>query len=166
MKKNIKTAVGIFAAAVLQSMLCPYIKIGSVMPNLLCVFALYSAFHESNTVRVMITAAAAGAVMDCLTGRIFGLYTAAYLVVSVLACVIKDTLFKEGLLINIPVFFLLSVLGNVLFYVMNLGVLKSTSFWYALFFIMLPEATYNTVIYIIVALLSRKKKRRKAGIMR
>ena len=166
MKKNIKTAAGIFAAAVFQSMLCPYIKIGAVMPNLLCVFALYNALSEKDAVRIMITAAAAGAVMDCLTGRIFGLYTVAYLVISVLTCVAKGMLFKDGLAVNTPLFFILCIIGSILFYVMNLGVLKNTSFWYSLFFIILPEAAYNTVIYIITALLLRKKKRTKAGIMR
>lgn len=166
MKKNIRTAAIIFIAAVLQSMLCPYIKIGSVMPDLLCVYALYCAVHEKNPVRVMITAASAGAVMDCLTGRIFGLYTAVYLVISVLACLIKDTLFKDGMLINIPVVFILSILGSSLFYIMNISVLKNTSFGYSLVFVILPEAVYNTVIYTAAAFFAGRKRRKKAGIMR
>lgn len=166
MKKNICTAAIIFIAAVLQSMLCPYIKIGSVMPGLLCVFALYSALHEKSPVRNMITAAAAGAVMDCLTGRIFGLYTAVYLVISVLACLIKDTLFKDGILINIPVVFVLSILGSSLFYIMNISVLKSTSFGYSLIFVILPEAVYNTAVYTAAAFFAARRSRKKAGIMR
>ena len=165
MKKNIKTTVCIFLAAVLQTLLCPYIKIGSVMPNLLFVYSIYSALREESSERSMITAAASGAVMDCLTGRIFGLYTVVYLVTAVLALIVKDTLFKEGILINIPIVFILGVLGNLMFYIMNLGVLKDTSFGYLLLFVILPEAAYNTVIYLIAVFLNRRKARKKARIM-
>lgn len=165
--KYIKLAVHILIITLIQTILCPYIKIAGVMPDLLFIYVLYQASKGKSMTWVMCTAAICGAVADCLTGRIFGIYVSVYLIASVGVFFIKEAVFKNGAVVSILTVFLLCIAGKSLFYTMNISVLKDTGYLYSLLKIILPEAVYNTVIFVLAELfnkiIGKRINKRKAG---
>ena len=161
--KYLKQAIHILIIILIQTILCPYIKIGGVMPDLLFIYVLYQSSKGKSMTWIMCTAAICGALADCLTGRIFGIYVSVYLIAAVCVFVVKEAIFKNGLILSILTVFLICIAGKSLFYTMNISVLKDTGYLYSLIKIILPEAIYNTVIFLAVKLLGRRTNKRKAG---
>lgn len=161
--KYLKQALLILIITVVQTVICPYIKIGGIIPDLLFVYAVYHALNGKKLADAMIVASICGVVTDCFTGRIFGVYVSVYLVCAVCAFCFKETVFKNGIILNIIIFFALCIIGESLFYTMNIGVLKDAGYFYSLMKIILPEAFYNTLIFIIVSVIRKRMRKRKAG---
>lgn len=161
--KNIKFVFNLILITLAQTMLCPYIKIGSIIPDLIFIFLIIMAQKEKNLISVMVKAAACGAVMDCLSGRIFGNYVSVYLVAAVIIYLINESVFKSNIIINLTSFFLINMFTKSLFFLLNISVLKDVGFLYSFVFIILPEALYNLVICFLYHIVINRKSFRKAG---
>ena len=159
----LKLLFNILLITLVQAKFTPYIKIASVVPDLLFVFCLYFCINQKDVIKSMIFSAISGAVMDCLSGRIFGIYVFIYLVCSVLLYVVKGLVYKSNILINYLFVFLISVLGKSLFYLMNISVLKDIGYLYSLWSTILPEAFFNTAIFVVVTFLFNRFYKRRAG---
>lgn len=154
--KYIKTAVKIILLALIQTVVCPYIKIGNVIPDFLFIYVLFVAVQKRDIKNVMIISAVCGAVSDCLTGRIFGNYTVIYMIAAVLVFSVNESIFKNNIIINIITAFVICIAVKSLFFVINISVLKDAGYLYSFINIILPEAVYNIVIYTVVSLINKK----------
>ncbi len=162
--RNLKITLWVVAIALIESMFGTYIKIGEIMPDLLFVFVLcYAA--EKNTVSSTITVSViCGALADCFSGRIFGNNLAIFLICAVLMWMIKENIFKSGILVSLLLIFVLSVFGKSMYFVSNISVLKNVGYLYSLFRIILPEALFNTVISAIMLPLLRLTLKKRSGL--
>ncbi len=161
--KNIKFVFYLILITLAQAMLCPYIKIGDIIPDLIFVFLIIVSQREKNLISVMVKAAICGAVMDCLAGRIFGNYVSIYLVAAVIIYFVNESVFKSNIIINLASFFLINIFAKSLFFLLNISVLKDVGFFYSFVFIILPEALYNLVICFFYRILADRKSIKKAG---
>lgn len=157
--RYIKTAVHILLIALIQTMLCPYIKIGNTIPDFLFIYVLFTAIHRPKLINVMIISALCGAVTDCLTGRIFGNYVLVYMTAAVGVFSVNESIFRNNLIINIITAFFICIAAKSLFYVINISILKDVGYFYSLMTIILPEAVYNIIIYTFIELINRKLKK-------
>ncbi len=164
--RNLRIAVWIVVLALIQAMLGTYIKIGDIMPDLLFVFVLCYAV-EGNSINSTITASAiCGALADCLCGRIFGTYFAIFLLCSVLIWSVRQSIFKNSILISFILILAFCCLGKSMYFIANISVLKDAGYLYSLFRIILPEALYNTLVSILVLPLLRLTLKKRSGLYR
>lgn len=161
---RLKTTVWIILITVFQAVFAKYISIAEIKPDLIFVFVLCIAAREKNIKTVMKIAVICGIAADCLTGRIFGNYLSVYLICSVIMFIILDGLFKGNMIVSFVLMFLLTILGDSLFYVINISVLKDAGYLYSLLNIILPAAFYNTILSFAVMYLTGKTIYKKAGV--
>lgn len=161
--KNIKFVFYLILITLAQAVLCPYIKIGNIIPDLFFIFLIIISQKEKNLISVMFKAAACGAVMDSLAGRIFGNYVSIYLVAAVICYFVNESVFKSNIVISLASFFLINLLAKSLFFLLNISVLKDVGFFYTFVFIILPEALYNLVICFIYRIFAGRNSIKKAG---
>ena len=158
-----KLVVLIILTTVITAVFGQYIKIGSVRPDILFTFVLCFAALSQNVLRVMIQAAVCGAISDCMCGRIFGNYTAVFLICAVIVYIIKDVVYKDNFLVSILLVFLCTLIGKSLFYVINISTLKETGYFFSLTNIILPEALFNSVLSCAMLPIIKWLGIRKAG---
>lgn len=144
-----------------------YIEIANTVPDVLFAFVLCYAISAKRAGDVIVVSTVCGIINDCATGRVFGNYTAIYLICAVIAFIADDLLYKDGYLTGIGIVFIVSILGETIFYIMNISVLQDAGYLYSFFYIILPEAIYNTVISALLLFAVKKQcSHKKAGILR
>ncbi len=164
--RKLKIALWIILLVLFEAMFGVYIKIGNIMPDLLFVFVLCYAV-DKNTINSTITISAiCGALADCLSGRIFGTYLVIFLISAVLIWIIKESIFKNSMLVAFLLVFIFSVLGKSMYFVANISVLKDMGYLYSLFRIILPEAIFNTFVSIFFIPLLRLTLKKRSGLYR
>ncbi len=164
--RNLKIALWIILLSLFEAMFVPYIKIGNIMPDLLFVFALCYAVEKNTINSSIIVSAICGALADCFSGRIFGIYLVIFLICAVLIWIIKENIFKNSLLVAFAFIFIFSILGKSMYFVANISVLKDMGYLYSLFRIIIPEAIFNTFISILIIPLLRLTLKKRSGLYR
>lgn len=164
--KNLTAAVWIFVIATAESLLAPYIKIGNIIPDLLFIFALCYSLTQKNTNKVLFVSVLAGAVADCLYSRIFGVNVLIFVACNILAYVILDGIFKENTIFSIIILIFVNLLYGIIFYLVNISILKSTPFSYQFINIIIPQCIYNTVGGMIILPIMNKCMKKKVGVFR
>ena len=163
-------ALAIFVTVIiftfLQSLFAFYIKIGSVMPDFLLVLVLCFALTERKIKTVIAVSVLCGIFADCISGRIFGNYIAKYVLAAVIIYQLNDSIFKNGFIADIVFVFLMCVLGETVFYLINISALKDIGYIYALFGTILPSAVYNTVCASVILPVTRKICKKRTAIYR
>ncbi len=161
---RLKTALWVFLITLFQALFTEYISIAGIKPDIIFVFVMCIAAREKNIKTVMATAVICGIITDCLTGRIFGNYLAIYLICAIIMFIVRDGMFKYSIMVSFVMIFLLTILGNSIFYIINISVLKDVGYLYPLFNIILPAALYNTILSVIMMYLIGKTIYKKAGV--
>ncbi len=164
--RKLKIALWIILLALFEAMFGVYIKIGNIMPDLLFVFVLCYAVEKNTINSTIIISVICGALADCLLGRIFGTYLVIFLMCAVLIWIIKESIFKNSLLVAFVLVFIFSVLGKSMYFVANISVLKDMGYLYSLFRIILPEAIFNTIVSIFIIPLLRLTLKKRSGLYR
>ena len=150
----------------LQSLFAFYIKIGSIMPDFLLVFVLCYALTEKRIKTVIIVSVLCGILGDCISARIFGIYIAKYLISAVILYQLNDSIFRNGAVANFVFIFLMCILGETVFFFLNIGELKEMGYIYSLFGTILPSAVYNTVLACLILPVTRKICSKRTAIYR
>lgn len=161
--QKVKIALWIVLITLIQSVFVPYIKIFGITPNLLFIFSLCYAGVSKDIKSVMIISAVCGAIADCMTGRIFGVYVFIYLICALLIYLILEGVFSDNKLLFAVVVFVTTIFGETVFYLINIGVLKETKYIEALFDIILPSAVLNTLFSIMLKVILKKIFKVKRG---
>ena len=164
--RNLKIALWIILLVLFEAMFGVYIKIGNIMPDLLFVFVLCYAVERNTIKSTIIISTICGALADCLLGRIFGTYLVIFLIGAVLIWIIRESIFKSGLILSLVLVLLFSILGKSMYFVANISVLKDMGYLYSLFRIILPEAIYNTVVSMLFIPLMRLTLKKRSGLYR
>ncbi len=164
--RNLRITLWIVLLALFQAMFASYIKIGEIIPDLLFAFVLCYAV-DKNTINSAITISTiCGALSDCLLGRIFGTYLVIFLISAVLIWIIKESVFKNSMIVSFLLIFVFCILGKSMYFVANISVLKDMGYLYALFKIIIPEALYNTLISMIMLPLLRLTLKKRSVLYR
>ena len=117
---RLKTALWVFLITLFQALFTEYISIAGIKPDIIFVFVMCIAAREKNIKTVMATAVICGIITDCLTGRIFGNYLAIYLICAIIMFIVRDGMFKYSIMVSFVMIFLLTILGNSIFYIINI----------------------------------------------
>ena len=161
--QKVKIALWIVLITLIQSVFVPYINIFGITPNLLFIFSLCYAGVSKNIKSIMIISAVCGAIADCMTGRIFGVYVFIYLISALLIFLILEGVFSDNKLLFTVIVFVTTIFGETIFYLINIGVLKETKYIEVLFDTILPLAVINTLFSVILKVILKKSFKVKRG---
>lgn len=128
----------------LQSTLLQYIRIYSVIPNLLVVFIILTALIRGN-VEGAVVGFFAGLALDMLSGKLLGFYTLLGMYLGIAVGSVNRRLYRENLLVVVFFTFAASVLYETAVYFLNTFMSGDIELLYPLTHRILPEALYNSV---------------------
>lgn len=158
----------IFSAAVIgviQSALLSRISINGIVPNLLFVFSLCFCAENGNLSASAAVAVLCGILCDSFTVNGMGSMIIMFTYPVILMAMLGELVYKKNAFICIAAVMVLSIFGEVLYYLMNMSVLKERSFAEAFVSVILPTAAYNTAaasVYYAVRRLFVSTRRRRA----
>ena len=139
----------LIVAAVIQATLSPYMKVGSVHPDLVLLLVIgWTALRgiEEGALWALI----GGVSLDVLSGAPFGVFSFTLLLVAVVTGLFHGRTFGSSIVLPLMLTFPLSLLfnGAALIFLNLLG--HPLNFTDAFFFILVPSAIFNTVMMLLV----------------
>ena len=161
---KIKLTVWILILTLADCFFTRYIQIGGIIPDLLFTFVLCYSFFEKKVPSLMVIAALAGIITDSMSGRILGNYLCVYLLCSVLIYIVNDLMYINNYFFRLLLLFFSFIVGDTVFYILNISVLKDYGYWHSFVDIILPSAFYNLLISSVLLAFVKKNLSKKAGV--
>lgn len=156
MQKNLKLAVWVFALLIFQTVICRYIAVGGIIPDVVFVFVISFVVLEKKYSYCLAMALICGFFTDVLGGRGFGVNILAYACSALLCYAVGEHFFKEKLIFAVPMVFCMTFLCELLFFVFNIKLFAASGFWNITKSVILPMAVYNTVATLAVYPLAKR----------
>ncbi len=162
-KYNLIKSIVFFLLFLVFQALGPHIKVLGVTPNVMFLLILVAALVEHTTYANLVYAIVFGSFFDVYNGRIFGIYTVLFVVLSFLAGELYHKYFEDmtaiQLLCIVVSCFLYSFVICIFF------VFRDNSFWPLFIRTSLPEFAYNSLAGIVLFFgyraISQKRSRRR-----
>lgn len=152
--RNFKLFLWIFILLILETTLGRYIKIQSILPDIVLVFVISYAILEEAPLRRVVVGCICGIAMGALGGRgpafmlLWYMY-GAYFTGKILSRYRKQWFFKAA-----PAVFLVTVAGELFYYVFHY--FSVSGFLDALLWTVLPAAVYNAAVSLVIFPLLRR----------
>lgn len=152
MNRNIRyhiiKSISFFLVFLLSQALGPHIKILGVTPNLMFLLVLIASLVENTTYANLCYALVFGSFFDVYNGKIFGIYTVLFVVISFLAGEIYHKYFEDMTAVQI-----LFIVIASFFYSCVISIFfafRDNRFLQLVTQISLPEFVYNSLLGILV----------------
>ncbi len=149
MNRLLPTLVALFAAAVLQAALAPYLSIGPVVPNFLLLVVVTIALVEGPTAGAAV-GFSAGLIFDLLGSGPVGPMIIVLTLTGYLAGLMHENMFAEGWLLPLSVLAIASLSAEVAYGLILILLGADIPFWWTFFTRMLPAAVYNTALALLI----------------
>ena len=145
---NIIKSISFFLLFLLSQAMGPHIKILGVTPNFIFLLVLIASLVENTTYANLFYALVFGSFFDVYNGKIFGIYTVLFVVISFLASEIYHKYFEDMTAVQV----LFSVLATFLysFVICIFFAFRDNSFIQLFTQISLPEFVYNALLGIVL----------------
>jgi rod shape-determining protein MreD len=145
----VPTAAALFAAAVLQAGLAPYMSIGRVVPNFLLLAVITIALVEGPGPGAAV-GFAAGLIFDLLGSGPVGPMLLVLTVTGYFTGLMHENMFAEGWLLPLTVLAIATLSAEVAYGLILILLGAGGPFWPTFFTKMLPGAVYNTALALLI----------------
>lgn len=149
LKKNLLAIIGLILALLLQVTIFSYHTIWGITPDFLLVIVVISGFHSGHKAGVYL-GAGAGLFQDVFFSIYTGIYTPVKIFMGVLSATAGKLVFKENYILPPLIVFLFSGIQFLLVDFFSRGIGFSRSIFQMLRYPILPEATINAFIGLIL----------------
>jgi rod shape-determining protein MreD len=143
------TLLALFAAAILQAALAPYLSIGQVVPNFLLLVVVTIALVEGPGPGAAV-GFSAGLVFDLLGSGPVGPMMIVLTLTGYLAGLMHENMFAEGWLLPLSVLAIASLSAEVAYGLILILLGSGIPFWWTFLTKMLPAAVYNTALALLI----------------
>jgi rod shape-determining protein MreD len=143
------TLVALFAAAVLQAALAPYLSIGQVVPNFLLLVVVTIALVEGPAPGAAV-GFSAGLIFDLLGSGPVGPMMIVLTLTGYLAGLMHENMFAEGWLLPLSVLAIASLSAEVAYGLILILLGSEIPFWWTFLTKMVPAAVYNTALALLI----------------
>ena len=158
MKLIVRTAI-LFVALILQVSVISQMDIMNVIPDFFLVVLLYTVSVSSMKYSIAV-GAVFGALLDLITGKVFGIHTGLCLLFSIAVCFVSNGIRAK----KMPYYLLAALIFTAIYeYVVSLFLMSGTpnvTLRWAFLHKVLPTALYNTVWMLPVYLLFHRYLKR------
>ncbi|MBQ2696307.1 MAG: rod shape-determining protein MreD [Clostridia bacterium] len=147
--KVVLTVLLIFIITVLQTTIVQGFEIFHVVPNLLFIMVVcYGILHGDYG--ALVVGVVCGLLLDITGARVVGMNTLLCTLAAYFCICISDSLFNNNVLVAMVFVLLLSIPYELIIYIFNFVIWGRGSFWYALFYRILPGGVYNFLVTILL----------------
>lgn len=166
---NMIKSISFFLLFLLSQAIGPHIKILGVTPNLIFLLVLIASLIENTTYANLVYALVFGSFFDVYNGKIFGIYTVLFVVISFLASEIYHKYFEDMTAVQILFIVLASFLYS--FVICIFFAFRDNRFLQLFVQISLPEFVYHSLLGILLffvykAAVKRLASPRRSGIFK
>ncbi len=163
-KYNLVKSIVFFLLFLFCQMIGPHIKILGVIPNVIFLLILVAALVERTTYANVVYAIVYGSFFDVYNGRIFGIYTVLFVVISFLAGELYHKYFED--MITVQILFIVVSCFLYSFVICIFFVFRDNSFWTLFIRTSLPEFVYHSLVGILLffgyrGIIQRNGRRRR-----
>lgn len=144
--KNIKLAVWIAVILILQTVLCKYIKIFGIFPNIAFAFAMSVCVLDDGFAPTVAVSVICGALLDALVNHSVGMYTIIFSYSAILCHIAVEKFFKPGVLMTFLATGISYCICNMIYMLFGFSVYYETGLTRIILYIILPSAVYTAVI--------------------
>lgn len=140
--------IEILVSYLLQSSVFPYFELAGVVPDILLILVVSTAFFRGQTAGLL-TGFAAGLMMDFCTGELIGLFAVFYMVIGFFngyACKIFD---KDDYLLPLGMIAVSEFIYEFFYYVFQVLLRGTLSFSFFAVHVMLPRVLYTAAASIL-----------------
>ena len=148
MRYNIIKSISFFLLFLLSQAMGPHIKILGVTPNFIFLLVLIASLVENTTYANLFYALVFGSFFDVYNGKIFGIYTVLFVVISFLASEIYHKYFEDMTAVQVLFIVLATFLYS--FVICIFFAFRDNSFIQLFTQISLPEFVYNALLGIVL----------------
>lgn len=145
---NIIKSISFFLLFLLSQAMGPHIKILGVTPNFIFLLVLIASLVENTTYANLFYALVFGSFFDVYNGKIFGIYTVLFVVISFLASEIYHKYFED--MTTVQVLFIVLATFLYSFVICIFFAFRDNSFIQLFTQISLPEFVYNALLGIVL----------------
>ncbi|MBU5450419.1 rod shape-determining protein MreD [Acetivibrio sp. MSJd-27] len=145
---NIIKSISFFLLFLLSQAMGPHIKILGVTPNFIFLLVLIASLVENTTYANLFYALVFGSFFDVYNGKIFGIYTVLFVVISFLASEIYHKYFEDMTAVQVLFIVLATFLYS--FVICIFFAFRDNSFIQLFTQISLPEFVYNALLGIVL----------------
>jgi len=156
LEKNFKLTAWIVLLMIFQTVISKYIAFDGIIPDVVFVFIISFVVLEKKFSYCLGVAVICGVLTDILSSRGLGPNAISYTYSALICYAIGEHFFKERLLFAVPMVFVMTMLGETVFYFINYASLKDAAFVDLLKLIILPTTIYNAAITLIIYPLVKK----------
>lgn len=130
----------------LQITLINYIKIFSIVPNLMLILLVCFSAREESFKTCAIYGASVGVLVDIASPTVFGINAILLMLCAAAVNVMSEKFFKNKFLASLLFVFVFGILYETLFYLLAFSVRGDMGVFAAIFYTALPEAIYNIFV--------------------
>lgn len=147
--RYILTGIFVFLLTVVQTTILRGIEIMGLVPNLLVVAVIcYSLLKDTRP--GLVFGIVCGLLLDFIGGRLVGVNTLLCLYIAYLCGLTSDRLFNNNVFVAVLFVVVMSLLYELVFYILNYTLWGNTDFVYALFAKIIPASVYNGLMTFII----------------
>ncbi len=150
MKKNIILSVWAFILVIFDAVLCRYIGIDGIYPNIVFSFVICAAVCDDNIVRVTVLSLVCGLIADCLGGNTIGIKLFSFGICAVLCNYVTEKFFVPNILVAFISVILTSLLSRFVIFALGFTIFGNASIEQIFVPLVLKYVAYNAVISIIL----------------
>lgn len=148
--KNFKLAVWIILLIIFQTVICKYIAVDGIIPDLMFVFIVSFVVLEEKFAYCVAIPVICGFLIDVLSRRAFGTGVLSYTYTALLCYALGEHFFKEKLWFAVPMIFLATFASESVFFLFSVSAFKISMIFEALKEVVLPTAIYNTAVTFLI----------------
>lgn len=144
------------AMLILQTVVCQYIQIGGIYPNLVFAFVMTVCVLEQRFTPVVVISVVCGVLLDALTNRVVGMYTIMLSFSAILCHEAVERFFRPGLPITLLCSGLCYFIGNCIYMLLDFTNYADSGLGRVLLFLLVPAVLYTTAASAVIYPLLRK----------
>lgn len=156
MKKNIILSVWAFVLIIFETVICRYIGIGGVYPEIVFVFVICAAVLDDNLIRVTVLSCLCGLIIDCLGGAPVGVNLFACGICAVISNFVTEKFFMSNIFVMLVCVVICTLLTRFIIFTMGFAVFGNASLAQIFIPLVLKYVLYDTAVSVIIYALLKK----------
>ncbi|HOX54412.1 MAG TPA: rod shape-determining protein MreD [Candidatus Omnitrophota bacterium] len=158
LKKYFILAAIIFVAVFLELNYPRFLSLFGIRPDFFIIFVVYFNLHLKRKNAILFSGLL-GLIKDILSFARFGTNAVSFMICSLAIDKIKSSVYQDEFekFLQLALVFLISLLNSLIFYFLNIKMIAvELTFVKSLFFIMIPEAFYTTLVSPLIYTILKK----------
>lgn len=156
LQKNIKIILWIIAVIVFQTVICGYIAVDGIIPDIVFVFTIAFVVLEEKFSYCAVMPILCGFLVDMMSARGFGINIICYTYSALLCYAVGEHFFKQKLWFAVPMVLIGTFICESMYFILNFSDFNVRLIANAIKEVIIPVTIYNTFMTFVIYPLLKK----------